>query len=151
MTDQTHDVKMLNSLLATVVDSIDGFKQATDASDTARFNAVFNEVAADRRGIANDIESQIRSQGGTPEEEGTLLGSAHRVLIKLRDMVSSGDVAVVDEAERGEDYIKGKFRKAAEDADLTPKTRSFVTELSARVRAGHDRIRDLKHALHGEG
>ena len=96
MTDQAHDVKMLDSLLATVVDSIDGFKQATDAFDTARFNAVFNEVAADRRGIANDIESQIRSQGGTPEEEGTLLGSAHRVLIKLRDMVSSGDVAVVD-------------------------------------------------------
>ena len=151
MTDQTHDIKTLNSLLATVVDSIDGFKQASDASDTARFNAVFNEVATDRRGVANDIEGRIRSLGGTPEEEGTLLASAHRVLIKLRELVSTGDVAVVDEAERGEDHIKGKFQKAADDADLTPATREFVTALSTRVRAGHDRIRDLKHALHGNG
>lgn len=150
MTDQKHDVKTLNSLLATVVDSIDGFGQATDASDTARFNAVFRDVAADRRGIANDIESRIRSLGGTPDEEGTLLASVHRVMIKLRDMISSGDVAVVDEAERGEDYIKGKFQKAAEDEDLTHDTRQFVTELSARVRAGHDRVSDLKHALQGD-
>ena len=77
-----------------------------------------------------------------------MLASAHRVLMKLRDSVSKGDVAVVDEAERGEDHIKAKFEKAAKDTELSPDIAQFVTTAAARVKAGHDMIRDLKHSLH---
>ena len=148
MADTTHDTKTLNSLLETVIDSIDGFEQANALVDTASFKPIFAEVVSERRKLAGEIETHIRSAGGTPDDEGTMLASAHRVLMKLRDVVSKGDIAVVDEAERGEDHIKAKFEKAAKDADLTPNVAQFVTAASARVTAGHNLIRDLKHSLH---
>lgn len=149
MSDVSHDIKTLNGLLATVVDSIDGFEQASRSVETSRFKSIFDDVARDRRGLTGDFETQIRQAGGTPDDEGTMLASAHRVLMRLRDAVSKGDVAVVDEAERGEDHIKAKFQEAADDAELSQPVRQFVNEAAVRVKAGHDRIRDLKHSLHG--
>ena len=149
MSDHKHDVKTLNGFLETVVDSIDGFEQATKSVDTSAFKGIFEDVIRDRRGLRGDLENAIRTAGGTPEEEGTMLASAHRVLMRLRDAVSKGDIAVVDEAERGEDHIKAKFEKAREDAELSPDVRQFVTTAAVRVKAGYDRIRDLKHSLHG--
>lgn len=150
MASDTHDTKTLNSLLATVVDSIDGFEQATKSVDTSEFKSIFEEVIRDRSGLKGEIEAKIREGGGTPDDEGTMLASAHRVLIKLRDAVSKGDIAVVDEAERGEDHIKAKFEKATTDGELSPAVSQFVVAAAKRVKAGHDRIRDLKHALHGK-
>ena len=144
-----HDVTTLNDLLATVVDSVDGFEQANTSVDTSAFKAIFADVAQDRRRLIAEIEDSIRVAGGTPTEQGTMLASAHRVLMRLRDAVSGGDVAVVDEAERGEDHIKGKFERAANDDALTPPVRQFVSAAASRVKFGHDRIRDLKHSLHG--
>lgn len=148
MSAETHDTKTLNSLLATVVDSIDGFEQAAKSVDASAYKSIFDDVARDRRELGGEIETHIRQAGGTPDDEGTMLASAHRVLMRLRDAVSKGDVAVVDEAERGEDHIKAKFEKAAQDGELSGPVRQFVVEAATRVKAGHDKIRDLKHALH---
>ena len=148
MTAQTHDAKSLNSLLSTVIDSIDGFEEANKLVDTASFKPIFAEIISERREIAREIEAQIREAGGTPDDEGTMLASAHRVLMKLRDVVSKGDIAVVDEAERGEDHIKAKFEKAANDEELSLAVGDFVGSVATRVKAGHDLIRDLKHSLH---
>ena len=79
-----------------------------------------------------------------------MLASAHRVLMRLRDAVSKGDIAVVDEAERGEDHIKGEIRKGRQGRRaVRPPVHQFVATLAPRVTAGHNKIRDLKHALHG--
>lgn len=150
MATDKHDVQTLNGLLETVVDSIDGFEQATKSADNSAFKSIFEDVIRDRRDIKGDLEIAIRTAGGTPDDEGTMLASAHRVLMRLRDAVSKGDIAVVDEAERGEDHIKAKFEKASDDAELSPAVKQFVTTAAARVKAGHDRIRDLKHSLHGK-
>ena len=77
-----------------------------------------------------------------------MLASAHRVLMRLRDVVSKGDIAVVDEAERGEDYIKMQFERAAKEGDLSPAVGRFVASAASRVTKGHDLIRDLKNSLH---
>ena len=82
MATEQHDVKTLNGLLETVVDSIDGFEQATKSADTSAFKGIFEEVIRDRRGLRGDLENAIRTAGGTPEEEGTMLASAHRVLMR---------------------------------------------------------------------
>lgn len=144
----THDATTLNGLLEAVIDSIDGFEQADTLVDTASFKPIFAEVVAERRKLAGEIEARIREIGEAPDDGGTMLASAHRVLMKLRDAISKGDIAVVDEAERGEDFIKAKFEKAAKDVELSPAVGQFVAAAAVRVTAGHDLIRDLKHSLH---
>lgn len=148
MTDTKSDIDTLNSLLATVVDSVDGLTQAADGVDSPRIKSVFAETVAERRAVIGELEQEIRALGGTPEEEGTILASMHRVLIRSREALSNGDVAVVDEAERGEDYIKNKFRKAADDDSLSSGVRQAVSRIATRVIAGHDRVSALKHELH---
>ena len=61
-------------------------------------------------------------------------------------MTGRDDKAIINEVERGEDYIKEKF-EAALAADLGPETRMIVERAYQSVRKGHDQIRDLKHGM----
>jgi uncharacterized protein (TIGR02284 family) len=56
---------------------------------------------------------------------------------------------VIDEVERGEDFIKGKFEHAMRDEDLTGPVRETVTRAYDSVKSGHDQISALKHGMDG--
>lgn len=142
-----HDINTLNSLIETTLDSADGYSEA--AQDSSRYASIFRSRASERRAAATRLQQEVLALGGTPEEDGTVLAKAHRVFVNLRDTISSGDTAVVDEVERGEDYIKTKFEAALDDAELSVPTRAVIQEVYGSVRSGHDQMRDLKHSLHG--
>ncbi len=148
--DHSHDVSVLNSLIATTVDSVDGYRTAAADSESERFRSIFTDRANEREDLILDMQTRVRELGGEPEDEGTALASAHRVFLNLRDAVTgSDDAAIVAEVERGEDYIKSKFETALADEKLTGETRDVVRECFASVRQGHDQMSSLKHALEG--
>ena len=62
----------------------------------------------------------MRRLGGTPEDDGSILAAGHRMFLKLRDSVSGSDASVIDEVERGEDFIKAKYEAALKDDELSP-------------------------------
>jgi uncharacterized protein (TIGR02284 family) len=86
--------------------------------------------------------------GGTPEDDGSILAAGHRMFLKLRDSVTSGDESVIDEVERGEDFIKAKYETAMKDDKLSPDVRAAVVQAYASVKTGHDQARDLKRQAH---
>ena len=55
--------------------------------------------------------------------------------------------AVIQEVERGENYIKGKFEAALKDDDLDPAYWSVLEQAHQSVKAGHDRASTLKHSI----
>lgn len=59
------------------------------------------------------------------------------------------DKAVINEVERGEDYLQQKFEAALGTDSLDAATRAPMARAYASVRPGHDRVRDLKHSLEG--
>jgi uncharacterized protein (TIGR02284 family) len=150
MSSNDHDVKVLNSLIETTIDSADGYAEAAQDADSTRYTATFQSRATERKQVASTLQQQVRSLGGKPDDDGTVLASAHRMFVNLRKSISSGDTAVVDEVERGEDHIKAKFEDALKDNDVTASTRSVITNAYASVKAGHDQMRDLKKALHNQ-
>ena len=85
--------------------------------------------------------------GGTPDDDGSVLAAKHRVFLKLRDSLTQGDESVVNEVERGEDYIKTKYEAALEDDDLSVHIRTALVRAYASVKSGHDQMRDLKRSL----
>jgi uncharacterized protein (TIGR02284 family) len=141
-----YDIKMLNGLIETTLDSADGYAEA--AKDGTRFTPLFAQFGAERRDAVTALQAQVRALGGEPEDEGTLLGAAHRLFVNLRQTLGGGEVAVVDEVERGEDHIKHKFEDAVRDSDVTSATRAVIAQAAAIVERGHDAMRDLKHDLH---
>jgi uncharacterized protein (TIGR02284 family) len=72
------------------------------------------------------------------------------VFLKLRDSVTSGDDSVVDEVERGEDFIKARYENALGDDELSTQVREAVVRAYASVKVGHDQARDLKRSVHSK-
>ena len=97
------------------------------------------------RGGGETLSDSEKVPGGDPGD-GTLLAGAHRAFINLKEAVTgSDDQAIINEIERGEDYLKGKFEAALKNVDLAPEARSAVDQAWTSVKAGHDEMSGLKH------
>ncbi len=146
-----HDIKTLNGLIETTLDSADGYNAAAGDAKSEQLVSLFRARATERRQAASKLQQSVRSLGGEPEDEGTVLASAHRMFVNLRASVTSNDnTAVVDEVERGEDHIKAKFESAMKDTDVSPTIMSLITDVYTSVRAGHDQMRDIKKSMHAQ-
>ncbi|WP_076070645.1 PA2169 family four-helix-bundle protein [Sphingomonas montana] len=151
MVDTSHDIRTLNGLIATVIDSAEGYSESAKDIEGGRFGAIFTSRAAERRQVAASLQGEVVRLGGNPEDDGTILASAHRLFVNLKSTVTgSDDKAIVDEVERGEDHIKAKFEAAMQDGDVSPQVQSVIKDAYASVRQGHDQMRDIKHAMEGQ-
>ncbi|MEP7348880.1 MAG: PA2169 family four-helix-bundle protein [Sphingorhabdus sp.] len=146
-----YDIKTLNSLISTTIDSVDGYHAAAANAENSNFREIFKGRANEREDVVLKLQTYVRDLGGTPEDDGSATAGAHRFFMKLRDsLTGTDDEAVVAEVERGEDYIKAKYEAALADNDLALGTRDVVQGCFTSIRAGHDQMRDLKQAMSGE-
>ena len=146
------DVSTLNSLIKTTLDSVKGFEEAAENVDATRFSSQFREFAQERRQVVTTLQAEVRRLGGNPEDDSSFLAAAHRTFMNLKDAVTGrDDKAIVEEVERGEDYIKEKYQAALSDTDISPQVRQVIEQAYQSVRRGHDRASQLKHSLQGQG
>ena len=146
MTEHSKDTTTLNTLIATLLDSVDGYtKSAHDVKDRDLADR-FNARARERQSAVAGLQAAVARLGGNPEDDGTLLAGAHRAFLSLKEVVTgSDDQAIINEIERGEDYLKNKFEAALKNVDLAPEARSAVDQAWTSVKAGHDEMSGLKH------
>ncbi|MGN2254057.1 PA2169 family four-helix-bundle protein [Frateuria sp. GZRe12] len=144
---QNHDIRVLNDLIETTIDSAEGYAEAARETQSPRFSVTFRERASERRLVATRLQQKVEELGGTPEDDGSVLASAHRMFTNLRKSLHD-ETAVIDEVERGEDHIRHKFEDALEDDGVTPPTHALIAETFRSVRSGHDQMRALKRARH---
>ena len=145
---QEHDVTVLNTLITTTIDSADGFERSAENADTPRFQQMFREMAQERREVVGRLQERVRQLGGEPNDDGSLKAGLHRRWEDLAKVLSGGDdKAVINEVERGEDYLKEKYELALKDGELSPDARALVQECYGSVRKGHDRASALKHGM----
>lgn len=150
MTETSHDIRTLNGLIATTLDSVDGYETAAKDAENQAFAQRFTARASERRQVVDTLQAEVARQGGNPEDDGTLLAGAHRAFLNLKSAVTGNDdQAIVNEVERGEDHIKAKYESALQDNDLSADTRSAIGAAWDSVKSGHDEMRDLKHSLEG--
>jgi uncharacterized protein (TIGR02284 family) len=145
-TNEDH-IKLVNGLVETTIDSADGYAEAAKDADSARYKDLFEKRAQERRSVASELQDEVRRLGGEAKDDGTILAAAHRVFVNLRDSLSKGDEAVINEVESGEDFIKGKYEKALGDTDVDAQTRAVIQKAWTSVKSGHDQMRDIKQTL----
>src|SRR5688500_18448548 len=145
-----HDINVLNSLITTTIDSANGFERSAEDADVPQFVEMFREFAQQRRQVVGRLQEKVRQLGGTANDDGSLKADLHRRWVDLRDAISrGGDQEIIEEVERGEDYLKAKYDSALADDRLSPGTLSLIREAYQSVRAGHDRASALKHSMQG--
>lgn len=149
-TPNDHDIKVLNGLIETTIDSADGYREAAKETDNANYKTVFERRSFERQQVAGDLQSTVRSLGGEPDDDGSILAKAHRAFLDIKHALLRDEQAVVNSVENGEDFIKAKFEKALEDSSISATTRETIRRAYESVKSGHDQMRDLKHSLEGQ-
>ena len=143
-----HDVTVLNSLIETTIDSVDGYRHSAGEATNAEFAEIFRSRAQEREEVVGLLRRRVTELGGQPEEEGGLLAKAHRQFLSLRDAVTgSDDKSVVAEVDRGESYLNGKWETALADTEVSPETQTLLRQCYQSVRSGHDQWEQMSKAL----
>lgn len=149
-TPNSHDIHVLNGLIETTIDSADGYREAAKETDNARFRELFERRSFERQQVAGELQGTVRTLGGEPEDDGSILAKAHRAFLDIKHALVRDEQAVVNSVENGEDHIKAKFERALEDSDVSATTRETIRRAYTSVKSGHDQMRDLKHSLEGQ-
>ena len=148
MTEHSTEISTLNTLIATTIDSITGYEDSAQNIDNERFREIFRQRANERQQVVEQLRAEVRRLGGNPEDDGSFLGKAHQRFEDLKAAITGRDEkAIINEVERGEDYLKGKFEAALNSDELTGESRSVVERCYQSVRSGHDQTSQLKHGM----
>lgn len=144
------DTAALNTLIGTLIDSVEGYQKAAADTDNTRYAEMFNARAQERQSAITKLQACVAKLGGNPEDDGTTAGAAHRGWMNLKEAVLGRDEeTIVNTVEEGEDYLKGKFETVLNNKDLPAEAQAAVQEAWTSVKAGHDQMSQLKHAING--
>jgi uncharacterized protein (TIGR02284 family) len=140
----TETIAALQELIQINIDSRDGFRQAAGALDDLTLKSAFEQLADDRDEQADELARYVAWSGQHPRKEGSVAAAVHRSWMSIRELMSSDDnYAMLCEAERGEDTIKGAYEKALKRSAGSAMNDVLLRQYAA-VKAAHDRIRDLR-------
>jgi uncharacterized protein (TIGR02284 family) len=138
----------LETLTTTLIDSVNGYRDAAQNAEGTKFQELFRRNADERSRIAEELRAEVRRLGGNAPDDGSFLGATHQRFLDLKAAVTGrDDKAIINEVERGEDYLKEKFEAALNATDVAPETRTIIERAYQSVRQGHDQISSLKHGL----
>ena len=148
MIGQSDDLATLKTLTSTLNDSVNGYREAAKDVHSNEFRDLFTQFADERSRCSADLQAEVRRLGGEPDNDGSTLGSLHQTWLDLKAAVTGrDDKAIINEVERGEDYLKEKFETALNSDNLTGESRMVVERTYQSVCEGHDRVSALKHGL----
>ena len=148
MIGKTDEITALNTLTTTLIDSVEGYRDAAENSESGRFQELFRGMADERSRTVEDLRAEVRRLGGEPENDQSTMGAMHQRWLDLKAAVTGrDDKAIINEVERGEDYLKEKFETALNSDHLTGESRAAVERAFQSVRKGHDQMSSIKHGL----
>ncbi len=150
MIGKNDEIGILNTLTVTLIDSVNGYRDAAENSESGRFQLLFRTNSDERARFVEDLRAEVRRLGGEPEDDPSLMGQAHQRWLDLKAAITGRDEkAIINEVERGEDYLKEKFETALKLDSLTGASRAVIERAYQSVRSGHDQVSQLKHGMEG--
>ena len=148
MSQQKEIISTINSLIETLKDGQEGFRQASEAVKDSQLKMLFNEYSLQRSKFAGELQSEAIALGeNKPTTTSSTAGAMHRGWINLKSAITGHDEhAILAECERGEDSAVNEYRKAMEQEDLSAPIRDTIARQFTYVKDAHDRIRELRDA-----
>jgi uncharacterized protein (TIGR02284 family) len=141
LTQETID--RLQELIQVNIDSRDGFNEAASQIDDMNISSMFRQFADQRAEQASELRTLVAANREEPEDSGSMAAAAHRMLIDIRAALGGGAGTILAEAERGEDWIKGKYEDALKETAGSA-VNDVLSRQYAAVKAAHDRVRDMR-------
>jgi uncharacterized protein (TIGR02284 family) len=148
MAEHSESISTLNTLIATTIDSVNGYEDSAQNIENERFREIFRQRASERQQVVQQLREEVRRLGGEAEDDGSFMGKAHQRFEDLKAAVTGRDEkAIINEVERGEDYLKEKWQTALQSGNLQGESHDIVERCYQSVKSGHDQMSQLKHGL----
>ena len=148
MAEHSETITTLNTLIATTIDSVNGYEESAKNIDDQRLREIFRQRAQERQDVVSELRSEVQRLGGNPEDDGSFLGKTHQRFEDLKAAVTGRDEkSIINEVERGEDYLKEKWQAALQSGELHGESHDLIERCYQSIKAGHDQMSQLKHGM----
>ena len=148
MAEHSESISTLNTLIATTIDSVNGYEDSAENIDNERLREIFRQRASERQEVVQKLREEVRRMGGEPEEGGSFMGKTHQRFEDLKAAITGRDEkSIINEVERGEDYLKEKWQAALQSGDLQGESHQLLERCYQSIKAGHDQMSQLKHGM----
>ena len=133
MSGNDHDIKVLNSLIEALIDCSDGYAEAAQEAKEPRYSQWLDSRASQYLETVESLKSEVRSRGGSPEDNGSILAKASRAFSGFKQAVLGSQESVSDMVQNSETQVLSRFEKAAGDQKLSATTRDTVRRALERL------------------
>ncbi|GAB3737244.1 PA2169 family four-helix-bundle protein [Luteimonas pelagia] len=144
MTLRTQKIETLNELISVTRDSAEFYADAAKRVDNPNLQRLFADMASSKNGLVGAMARDVRSEGATPESDGTFRGSLHQMYGDVRAKLGDKDYAYVSELEESEDRMLHAFNDVLQDGDTPTGVKDAVRNYLPAVKQHHDAMRDRK-------
>lgn len=140
----TNVATLIQHLIETCEAGAKGFREAADLVEDTGIRATFRELGDEREQLAAELHELAARYGADSPQTGMVKAAAHRAWMRLKDMVTGDDHAVISAAEEGEDYALEQYDEALAET-LPAEVQTVVSRQRGVVKAAHDRVRALEN------
>jgi uncharacterized protein (TIGR02284 family) len=141
------NANLLQDLVQVTRDSKTFYEDAARETGDAKLRDVFTRMASAKGGLIGALSSELVNMGENAPEGGTVAGSLRKAYADVRASLSKDDNKIyVGQLEETEDRVLEHFEDALAKTD-SAEIRGVLTEHLPKVRACHEEMRNLKHAM----
>lgn len=139
-------IDKLQTLIRANIDSVNGFREAAKEVEDEPVAQLFKSIAEERSNFAQELQQHVEWNEEEASDDGSFAAKVHRAWLNVRNKLNGGNThAVLSEAERGEDHIKHAYEEVLKETAGSAMN-DVLQRQYARVKAGHDKVRDLRDA-----
>lgn len=138
-----HDVKVLNSVTKTLIDSCKGYEACIEISDdNYALQAEFQRRKLERDKLVEEFQNQVRVFGEVPETNGSMTGAVHRGFTRFSSFFRNDESAAISALDDGEEFLAEKIEDKLEVNDVAPQTAALLEKAITSAKSG-ERFADM--------
>ncbi len=128
----------LNRLLTDTRDGEKGYQEAAESVKDTELKSLFLAQARQRGEFAMELDREIRTLGGDPDNSTSLAADLHRAWINIKStFASNDDKATVQECRRGDQEALDNYNAVLQETDLVASTRELLLRQKQSIESAH--------------
>ncbi|KAB7732474.1 PA2169 family four-helix-bundle protein [Rudanella paleaurantiibacter] len=128
----------LNTLLTRSHDAEEGYQEAAENTKDSELKSLFLAQSRQRAEYAMELDREIRTLGGEPDKNTSILSDLHRAWINIKSaFASDNDKATVQECQRGDKEALDDYNNVLQQTDLAASTRELLLRQKQSIESAH--------------
>lgn len=146
--NMTKENDELSTLVNINEDACEFYEYAQKKAEDAQVKSAFRNLENLHKNVVNNLQKQIRANGGDSEAKETMTGQVRRWWGELMASVSNDvDETLVNHLEEAEDRCLHSMEDAIQGENLSASTREILQSELTTLRKTHDYMKVLKDTM----